>query len=186
MNETRDPTSFDPGRTAAGRPTSIRTHPGSGAGSVSGSESAAALWGPRRWALAFLAGSTVIGLLRFGYKFLEERIGDPNEPILPTLIDEMTAAWGGGLLFALAVPVIIRFPLTRESWPRRLPAYAAITLVVSLAHTGLNAAGRSALYSFFGLGAYDYGSMALRIPMELGNDIVFFWLFVGLVHGFLW
>ncbi|MFW6202423.1 MAG: sensor histidine kinase, partial [Gemmatimonadota bacterium] len=143
-------------------------------------------WGRREWALAFLAVSTAIGVLRFAYKFLEARLRDPMTPALPPLVDEMTAAWAAGLLFAAAVPFIVRHPLDRERWARRLPGYLAGTIAFSLAHTGLNAVSRMSLYPLLGLGAYDYGSPALRVPMELGNDIVFFWVFVGLAHGFLW
>ncbi|MFW6078593.1 MAG: sensor histidine kinase [Gemmatimonadota bacterium] len=160
--------------------------PGPSAASSTAAAASPGRWGRREWVLAFLAVATAIGLLRFGYKFLEARLRDPSTPALPALVDELTAALAAGLLFAAAVPLIVGHPLTRGGWARRLPGYLAGTIAFSLAHTGLNAVSRWSLYPLLGLGAYDYGSPALRIPMELANDVVFFGLFVGLVHGFLW
>lgn len=140
----------------------------------------------RFWALVFLVGSTSIGLLRFAYKYLELVIALGSAPALPPLIDEVTAAWGGALLFAATIPVMIRFPFTRERWLRRLLPYLALAVGVCVAHTFWNAVSRATLYPVFGLGAYDYGSMVLRVPMELANQVIYYATFVGLVHGFLW
>jgi two-component system LytT family sensor kinase len=82
--------------------------------------------------------------------------------------------------------VMIRFPFTRERWLRRLPLYLALAAAVSIAQTAWNALSRTILYPLLGLGAYDYGSMLLRIPMETANEVIYYATFVGLVHGFLW
>ncbi|HEX7090854.1 MAG TPA: histidine kinase [Longimicrobiales bacterium] len=140
----------------------------------------------RFWALVILAGSTAVGLLRFAYKYLEMVIARGSAQALPPLIDELTAAWGGALLFCATIPALTRFPLTRERWLRRLPLYLALAAAVSVAHTIWNAVSRTTLYPLFGLGAYDYGSMVLRIPMETANQVIYYATFVGLVHGFLW
>ena len=140
----------------------------------------------RFWALVMVGSATVIGLLRFAYKYLEMVIARGSAPLLPPLIDEITAAWGGALLFAATVPALVRYPLTRERWLRRLPLYLALAVAVCVAHTLLIALTRETLYPLFGLGAYDYGSILLRIPMETGNQIIYYATFVGLVHGFLW
>ena len=109
-----------------------------------------------------------------------------DAPLLPPLIDELTAAWAGALVFCATIPALTRFPLTRERWLRRLPLYLALAAAVSFAHTIWNALSRTTLYRLFGLGAYDYGSMVLRIPMEMANQVIYYATFVGLVHGFLW
>src|SRR5690606_32517603 len=80
----------------------------------------------RFWALVMVGSATVIGLLRFAYKYLEMVIARGSAPLLPPLIDEITAAWGGALLFAATVPALVRYPLTRERWLRRLPLYLAL------------------------------------------------------------
>src|SRR5690606_27460092 len=140
----------------------------------------------RFWVLAALAISTAVGLLRTAYKYLELVIARGDAPLLPPLIDELTAAWAGALVFCATIPALTRFPLTRERWLRRLPLYLALAVTVCVAHTILNALSRTTLYPLLGLGTYDYGSMVLRIPMEMGNQIIYYATFVGLVHGFLW
>src|SRR5690606_24559622 len=106
----------------------------------------------RFWALVLVGSATAIGLLRFAYKYLELVIARGSTPALPPLIDELTAAWGGALLFAATVPVMIRFPFMRERWLRRLPLYVALAVAVSVVHTIWNALSRTTLYPLFGLG----------------------------------
>ena len=115
----------------------------------------------RFWALVIVGSAIAIGLLRFAYKYLEMVIARGSAPLLPPLIDELAAAWGGALLFAATIPVMIRFPFTRDRWLRRLPLYLALAAAVSFAHTIWNALSRTTLYRLFGLGAYGGRGLTL-------------------------
>jgi len=52
----------------------------------------------------------------------------------------------------------------------------------SLCNTSLMAVSRRLLAPVFGLGAYDYGIMLYRYPMEFANHVVSFWMVLGAVY----
>lgn len=139
--------------------------------------------GRARGLLIWAAVVLTIGLLQFTYHHLGVLAAGQAGAFLKPLINEMTAAFGAGLLF-FAVRALVRHrPLGRGRWLRRLPLYAAALVAFSASHTSLNWGLRSLLYPLAGFGAYDYGIMPLRYFMELPVDVMAFVLMVGLVHG---
>ena len=46
------------------------------------------------------------------------------------------------------------------------------------------AVSREILFPIAGLGSYDYGIMSLRYPMELTNDVITYFFFVGVIYTF--
>lgn len=137
----------------------------------------------RRLGLAVFSLFTLDGLLRFGYKYLEKRIRNPDAPIAPDLINELGGSYGAMLLFPLVVLLCRRFRLRRGTLARRIPVHLAAMVVYSVVHTLWNAGSREVLYAAIGLD-FDYGALGLRIPMELFGDVVGYWIMVLLVHAF--
>ena len=131
----------------------------------------------------FLALWLLLSLLLFLYRYLEEVADDGKGIWQAPLINESTSAFGGlALVFLIALPLMKRWPLTRENRARRLPLYFLGTLVFSLIHTSLNWALRSLLYPVAGLGTFDYGLMPVRYFMEFPADAVALSIVVVLVH----
>jgi two-component system, LytTR family, sensor kinase len=140
----------------------------------------------RRNALILTALALLQGTLYFLYRYLELRAYRDDVPVLPTLINEFTGTLGGWALFlAVVLPVMRRWPVTRETWARRLPPYAALLLAFSAVHTTLNWGLRVVLYRLAGHGAYDYGRMPIRYLMELPIDATAYVLAATIAH-LLW
>jgi len=133
-----------------------------------------------RFLAAWAAGVLLVGLLLFTYRYLEDvSSGDDVSPLEP-LINELTAALGGGLVFFGWRALVARAPLGASSWPARLPLYLALWLAFSALHTSWNWLWRALLYPLAGLGTFDYGRMPMRYLMELPADTI---LSVTMVAG---
>jgi two-component sensor histidine kinase len=136
-------------------------------------------------ALTIFAWFTAIGLLFFGYRYLEYVANrEPVSPLEPFINEVLTGAWMAGLLFPLVARFVRRFPFRRSNWLRLLPLYAGAMIAYSLAHTSLLWVLRNALYPVFGLRHYDYGNMIARYPMEFFHDAIVFPLMVGGLYLF--
>jgi signal transduction histidine kinase len=123
-----------------------------------------------------------IGLLFFTYHHLGAVAESERPPVAKALINELTAAFGAGVLFWGVRALALTLPPTRSTWLRRLPLYAAALGLYSAAHTSSNWALRAALYPLAGLGSYDYGRMPVRYLMELPIDVIGFVAMVGVVR----
>ncbi|MEJ7810691.1 MAG: histidine kinase [Gemmatimonadaceae bacterium] len=137
-----------------------------------------------RTLLVILALYTAVGLLLSGYQHLEDVATAEPTPLLERLIEEMTSAWGAGLLLAAVIPLVRRFPLTRERWPASVGVHLAVLTAYSALHTTWNAVVRGALFPLAGLGAYDYGIMRVRYAMEFPMDVIAYVTFVGGLYAF--
>jgi two-component system, LytTR family, sensor kinase len=140
----------------------------------------------QRWLfLAFVAGYfTAIGLLHFGYKYLDDLSRQETATFLPRLIEEMTGAYSAAILFPFILIFARRFRLQRHTWLKRLPAHLLAMIAFSAAHTSLMAISRNTIFPIAGLGAYDYGIMSIRYFMEFSNDVISYWLAVALIYLF--
>jgi len=128
---------------------------------------------------------TAIGLLLFGYRYLEyvsnrERVS-PFDPLINELF---TGAWMAALLFPFVLRFARRFPLGKSNWPKRIPLHALALISFSLIHTSLLWGSRRVLYPLFGLGNYDYGVMKARYPMEFFHDVIFYIVSVSIIYLF--
>lgn len=135
-------------------------------------------------ALVAFAFATAIGLLPFQYRYLEDAAFGDYDELAQRLIDEMTGAYAG--VFLLAIPIVLarRFLIGQARWIVLASVHAAGILGMSIVHTSLNYALRSALYPAAGLGSYDYGYMPVRYLMELPHDVISYAIVVGFVHLF--
>lgn len=127
---------------------------------------------------------TAIGLLLFGYKYLDFAArGRSVAPGIP-LIEELTSAWTICLLFPFVRSIGRRFPLYAPGWPKRLPVHLVAVLLFSVGMTSIQWLARSLLSPVFGQGAYDYGIMPVRYLMELPVEIIIYG--VALTAVYFW
>jgi signal transduction histidine kinase len=140
---------------------------------------------PRRWliTLATLLVFTTVGLARFAHFWLDDLARGRTTTAGPRFIEEMTGAYAGALIFAVLLMLVSRWPLERRNWGRRLGGYAALVIVLSLIHTTLMWASRVLLFPLAGLGAYDYGLMRYRFPMEFAIQAPNIVLILVGLHG---
>jgi two-component system LytT family sensor kinase len=131
----------------------------------------------------WLGGVVLLGLLLFAYRHLEVLASRGTESPLYPLLGELTGAFAAGLMFFPARWLVRRLPLTRSAWPRRLPAYLLMMLVLAPAVTTLIWGLRIVVFPLAGLGPYDYGVMPLRYFMELPIQAVAFTLTVAGIHA---
>jgi two-component system, LytTR family, sensor kinase len=135
------------------------------------------------WLLLGLLYCTADGLLRFGYERFDALARERREPWLEPFIEELTGAYGAGLLVLLVIPFALRFRFGRvRPWPRVLFAHLVGAMVFSLLHTSWMALTRQVAFPLFGLGRYDYGLLGYRYPMEAFNDLFHYAVAVTLVH----
>ncbi len=126
---------------------------------------------------------TSVGLLLFGYRYLEyvasRRAVSPLEPFLNEVV---TGAWMAALLFPLVARFARRFPVGGANWIARVLLHLGALCLYSLAHTSLLWGLRGVLYPLFGLGRYDYGIMIARYPMEFFHDAIAYTVIVSILY----
>jgi two-component system LytT family sensor kinase len=127
---------------------------------------------------------TALGLLMFLHYYLDDLSRARPGSLWPRLIEEMTAAYAAAVLIPLITKFARHFRLSRNKWPSRLPLHLVALCGFSVLHTTLNAVSRYVIFLLAGLGAYDYGIMALRYPMEFATDTIIYGLTVALVYLF--
>jgi two-component system LytT family sensor kinase len=128
---------------------------------------------------------TAVGVLLFGYRYLEhvsnrERVS-PFDPLINELF---TGAWMAALLFPLVARFARRFPINRSDWITRVALHLGGLVVYSAVHTSLLWLLRPPLFRLFGLGGYDYGVMTARYPMEFFHDAVAYPVLVSIIWLF--
>jgi LytS/YehU family sensor histidine kinase len=132
-------------------------------------------------ALALFAIFTAIATLFFEYRYLDDLARGVRGTFWPRLIEETTGAYSVFVLFPFIVWIVRRFPVRRGTWQVAIPALIAGALVFSAAHTTLMAVSRNIVFPLAGLGAYDYGIMLYRYPMEASNDLVWFAIIAAII-----
>jgi two-component system LytT family sensor kinase len=132
-----------------------------------------------REAAVAAAGGTVLGLLLFLYRHLENVASRGHEPFIRPLVQEVTAAWIGVCLFFPVRALARRFPLRGAGWPRRVPVHLAGLALFAGTYTSLIWLVRSLLFPLLGQGPYDYGEMPVRYFMELPVQAIVYTLIVA-------
>jgi two-component system LytT family sensor kinase len=131
----------------------------------------------------WLAVALAFGFLHFVYRWLEAVANRHNESFAAPLINELTGAFGGALLFLPLYVMIERRPLFEHGRfvARRLLLYVVALFVFAIASTSWMWATRSIIYPLAGLGNYDYGRMPIRYVMEFPLQLLGFCIIVGAV-----
>jgi len=141
-----------------------------------------------RWATALLLFSvfTVAGLSKFAHFWLDDLTRGHPDTLLTRFIEEMTGGYAAGLVFLFLLWLVPRYPLERGRLLRRLPVYVGIVTLLALADTSIMWGSRVLLFPLAGLGAYDYGIMWYRYPMEFAVQAPDIAIMVALLHGWRW
>ena len=127
---------------------------------------------------------TAVGLLLFGYRFLDYAARANRINFEVPLVEELTGAWAAALLYPLLVRFARRFPLTRGTILAAFPLHLGAMAAYSVLHTLMMWGSRTVLFPVLGLGPYDYGIMSMRFPMEFFNDVICYWVFVTILQLF--
>lgn len=136
---------------------------------------------PRRDLLLGFGFATALGLVLFGYQYLDVVAREGSEPFGIKLIEELSSAYGTLLL----VPLV-------AWWTRHVRAHAGSVagmilrhvpalVVFSFLHTSWNAVVRPLGFRAAGLGTYDYGVMSVRYAMEFSVHIVVYSVIVACI-----
>jgi LytS/YehU family sensor histidine kinase len=125
--------------------------------------------------LALFALFTAVGLLFFGYHYLDDLARGQGGTLVRRLIEELTGSYTALVL----LPFVLWF-VRRFAWPWQILG----ALVFSAGHTTLMAITRGIIFPALGQGTYDYGVMRFRYPMEASNDIIVYAVIAGFVYFF--
>ena len=123
---------------------------------------------------------TAVGLSLFWYKYLDFAARAEHVSWAVPLIEELTGAWSAALLFPAMAWFARRYPLRLSN----VPGHAAALVAYSSIHTSLMWGSRDLLFPALGMGAYNYGIMPLRFPMEFFMDTIAYCVIVSILHLF--
>lgn len=128
---------------------------------------------------AWLLVTTLCALLMFAYHYLDDFAGGDPPRLAKTLIEEMTGVFACSALFPFVRGMARRFPISRATWMRSVPAHLGALLLFGTTATTLYWISRTLLYQLFGLGVYHYGVMPVRYFMELPLQTICYALFAS-------
>lgn len=126
--------------------------------------------------------ATALGLVLFGYRYLDLVAHGRSEPFGIKLIEEMSSAYGIALLVPLVAWWTRRVRRRAPSHAAGLLAHVPAMLVFSFLHTSWNAVMRPLAFAVSGLGAYNYGDLPTRYAMEFWIHIVVYGGIVAVVR----
>jgi hypothetical protein len=125
-----------------------------------------------------VALATIVGLLLFGYRYLDDLARGRTGTLGARLIEQLSIAYFAALLFPGVVWVARRWPLERGHWLERLPVHVLAAIVFSLAHTTLVHAARVLLFPLAELGPYEHRITLMRYLVEMPSDAIWYALLV--------
>jgi two-component sensor histidine kinase len=142
-------------------------------------------WLPsRREVAAIVVACTVLGLLSFAYRWLDDLAREHYGRMGIRFVEEMTSALAAAAIVPFVVGFARRYPVTRADLWRRLALNFAAASAMSLAMTTIRWGARSLVCWLAGMPPYDYGIMPIRYAMEYPNDVMWYVVFVVLVYLF--
>jgi signal transduction histidine kinase len=136
--------------------------------------------------LALFGVFTAFGFSKFAHFWLDDLARGHSGTLARRLIEELTGGYAAGLVFLVLCWLVPRYPIERGNWTRRLPLYLVAIVLLGVAHTTIMWLSRVLLFPLVGLGAYDYGLMQFRYPMEFATQAPDIAIFVGLLHAWRW
>lgn len=135
------------------------------------------------WTVLFLI-YTGIAVLLTGYRYLDD-LSRQHPGTLPIRsLEEITGVYSAFILLPLVFLIADFYLFPRKSWFRVALWHLVAAVGFSAAHTWLMAVSRQIISPLVGLGAYDYGIMRYRYPMEFSNDLVGFTSIVAIYYFF--
>jgi signal transduction histidine kinase len=136
-----------------------------------------------RFILSVVGLCTFFGLTGFSSVWLNDLANERSGTMIRRLIEQLTGAWGSLPGFFLYNWMVRRWPLRRGTWGPLLPRYLAAITVSGLVHTSFMWGSRRLIFWVLGLGAYDYGIMSFRFPMEFAVQLPNGMLMIALLHA---
>lgn len=135
-----------------------------------------------RWAL-LAGGFFFLNALRLALAVaLDLRASGSPTPWQKPLVWELTSALVVWALLPLAQAAALNAPWQRVSWRRFIGIHLGATAVFWLLHVAGMWSLRMGVYHLAGWGAYDYGDMVFRAPMEGLKDFMSFAAFAAVFH----
>jgi two-component system, LytTR family, sensor kinase len=131
------------------------------------------------WSVLFLL-YTLIAVLMTGYRYLDDLTRERPGTFSIRALEEGTGVYSVFVMLPLVFLFARKHLFERKGWLRLGLLHLAGAVVFSAAHTTMMAISRYFLAPKMGLGAYDYGIMTYRYPMEFSNDLIGFTVIVGL------
>ncbi|MBI4912045.1 MAG: histidine kinase [Acidobacteria bacterium] len=119
-----------------------------------------------RTALEILLGHLAVGLVQGAWvnvQFYIEKVAVPWER---PFFWEITGLLGAFCAFPIVLTAVINAPRPADGWGRFLGIHLAAYLAYAALVPAFFLAFRHLLHPLFGWGAYDYGPLALKLPME--------------------
>lgn len=101
--------------------------------------------------------------------------------VLEPFVWEMTGALGVWVALPILQAAVLNAPGPRVGWARFVGLHVAGFVLFTTVHMLAMVPPRYPLYALLGLGHYDYGALAFRIPMEAQKDVIAY-----SVGGVLW
>ncbi len=135
------------------------------------------------WAL-FLLLFTAIGILSFSYRYLDDLSRSHPGTLTRRLLEEATGVYSVLLLLPLVFGFARIYLFEKKGWLLLAGKHLAGAMAFSAAHTTIMALSRHFLFPLLGRGAYDYGIMFYRYPMEFSNDLLAYTVFVVVFYFF--
>ncbi|MGH9413119.1 MAG: sensor histidine kinase [Terriglobales bacterium] len=135
-------------------------------------------WWQARWVLG-LGAFTLIGTLSFFYHYLNDRAVGATGTAGARALEEYTGAYAAGLAFIGVVWMARRWPLRRGAWRKPVFLYLGALPVFGVVCTTLMLESRDLLSPLLGMGAYHYGDLWWRYPMEFANQVMVYAVMVG-------
>ncbi len=136
-----------------------------------------------RWALVAAAFFLVNALRLAATVALDLRASGSRTPWTEPLVWELTSAVIVWALLPLAQAVALNAPWKRVAWPRFLAFHLGGAVLFWMVHVAWMWGSRIVLYRLLGWGAYDYGSLAFRAPMEGLKDLLGFAALAAVFHA---
>jgi two-component system, LytTR family, sensor kinase len=126
-----------------------------------------------KWTVLFLI-YTAIAVLLTGYRYLDDLSRNRPGTFAIRSLEELTGVYTAFVLLPLVTRAadLYLFRRKRLSWIAIAFWHLLAGIAFSLAHTYFMAITRQLISPWIGLGAYDYGIMSYRYPMELSNDLI--------------
>lgn len=136
-----------------------------------------------RFILTAVAICTFFGITGFWSVWLSDLAAQREGTMMKRLIEQLTGAWGSLPGFFLYNYMVQRWPLGAGRWTRYLPRYVAAICLSGLVHTSFMWGSRIVIFPLLGQGAYDYGIMQYRFPMEFALQFPNGFVMVALLHA---
>lgn len=137
----------------------------------------------RVWGILFLIYTGLLFFL-FEYKYLDDLAREHAGTFGRRLLEEGTGVYSAFLLLPLVLLFARYYLFKCTGWVQRIAWHVTGTIVFSFLHTTLMAVSRYIIAPLVGLGAYDYGILPYRYPMELSNDFIGYTSIVLLYYSF--